>query len=689
MFPRTGESKKITRKAGKVLFAVLLAGVLQLTSASTSWLWPAMLVEAAPSEAWINVNTDSPAQPLPAFGYAYSYDRNGQSVVDDEGVADPVRQAALNEIKPQWIRFPGGAIANTYDWKRAIGPQNERIRNVDGTIGRFAPVSNTFGPDEAATLMEQVGGSLVMTVSFNGTAQDAADLVEYMNAVNDGDHPWAAMRAANGHPLPYGVKYWTIAGDSSTAAAAIWTAWPHDGDDITRNGIAPTSDQAQIWWSYGGKRDFTNQKAVRIDSWRDAVIQTQGFESETYYVKFPPVVPDSVSVKIGLTPNQTQLWTQVDNFSGSAPDSRHYTFDAQSGKITFGDGVRGAIPPAGQFVYVDYVSGPHDSYQNFYNQMKFADPGIVITSNNFMLRNMHAADPELIPLDGIEVRSGHWFSDSRHLVNDNYFDEAIGRGYGAFKDAIDSELARLDKLKINDVKLALTDSGYSQQLRDAYGHDFAQSIEGAIMRSLMLEQASRSGRVLWVESAGLFADLDAAAVASGGSDAVGATDAIHSADAARISPQERAVQMFTTHFGSQLLHTTNVGSDTRIVKYWKDKETVTQAEIPGIVALTSLSADGNTAYVMLINTTRGDDVTARIAWRGDRLAGFVPVTTWILDADSLTASAIRPVAPPAIDDGVIRLTTGPASVTVIELGNPDLANHPTDNAAAKMPRDGR
>jgi alpha-N-arabinofuranosidase len=665
MLARAGEHTNKWRKFGKMATAFLMAGVLLLSSAATPLPWPPRSVEAASSEAWIEVNTDSPTLPMPAFGFTYSYDRNGQSLVDDAGLADPVRQAALNEIRPQWIRFPGSAIANTYDWTRAIGPQNERIRNVDGRIDRFVPVSSAFGPDEAATLMEQAGGSLVMTVPFNSTAQAAADLVEYMNAMNDGDHPWAAMRAANGHPLPYGVKYWTIAGDSSASAAAIWTAWPAIGDDAAKNGIAPTSDQAQTWWSYGGERSFTNQKAVRIDSWRDAVIQTQGIESETYYVKFPPAVPESVTLKIGETPNQAVTWMQVSDFSDSASDSLHYIFDAASGKITFGDGVHGAIPPMGQFVYVDYVSGPHDSYHDFYSQMKLVDPSIVITSDNLMLRNMHTADPELIPLDGIEVRSGDWFSDSNRLVNDTYFDEAIGRGYGAFRNTIETELAKMNKPSSEGVKLALTDVGYSQRLQDGYGNDYAQSMAGALMRSLMLAQASLNGRVQWVGSSGLFTNL------------IGATD---DTGPNEIRAQEYAVEMFTTHFGSQLLRTTNVGSTERIVKYWRDKETVSQAEVPGLVALASESADKNTAYVMLINTMRDDDVAARIAWRGDRLAGFVPVKTWVSDADSLSAtssgqtsqtedstSAIRSIDPPFMDDGVIRLNTGPASITVIEL----------------------
>lgn len=46
-------------------------------------------------------------------------------------------------------------------------------------------------------------------------ADEAADWVKYTNAPNDGSNPrggvdWAAVRAANGHPEPYRVKFWEL-----------------------------------------------------------------------------------------------------------------------------------------------------------------------------------------------------------------------------------------------------------------------------------------------------------------------------------------------------------------------------------------------------------------------------------------------------------------------------------------------
>ncbi len=42
------------------------------------------------------------------------------------------------------------------------------------------------------------------------------------------------------------------------------------------------------------------------------------------------------------------LWREVADFFGSSPKSRAFTFDPATGQISFGDGVNGMIPPAGE-----------------------------------------------------------------------------------------------------------------------------------------------------------------------------------------------------------------------------------------------------------------------------------------------------------------------------------------------------
>jgi len=78
-------------------------------------------------------------------------------------------------------------------------------------LGRhFGPLEdNHFGTDEFLRLCEEVGAEPQLTVNVgSGTAGEAAAWVEYCNGPSDSR--WGTVRARNGHPAPYGVKYWSI-----------------------------------------------------------------------------------------------------------------------------------------------------------------------------------------------------------------------------------------------------------------------------------------------------------------------------------------------------------------------------------------------------------------------------------------------------------------------------------------------
>ncbi|HYR09805.1 MAG TPA: baseplate J/gp47 family protein, partial [Longimicrobium sp.] len=58
--------------------------------------------------------------------------------------------------------------------------------------------------------------------------------------------------------------------------------------------------------------------------------------------------PGGVATRTVLGEEQTWvLWTDVDTFVHSTPGSRHYRLDPARGRVRFGDGRRGMIPPAG------------------------------------------------------------------------------------------------------------------------------------------------------------------------------------------------------------------------------------------------------------------------------------------------------------------------------------------------------
>jgi hypothetical protein len=93
------------------------------------------------------------------------------------------------------LRYPGGCLTHSFDWKGAVGPLAGRP-------------DYTFGVDELLVYCREVGAEPVITVSaYIGGPSEAAELVEYLNAPSTPDHPWAMQRAANGHEAPWRVRY--------------------------------------------------------------------------------------------------------------------------------------------------------------------------------------------------------------------------------------------------------------------------------------------------------------------------------------------------------------------------------------------------------------------------------------------------------------------------------------------------
>ncbi|NOY82841.1 MAG: hypothetical protein GXP31_17730 [Kiritimatiellaeota bacterium] len=104
-------------------------------------------------------------------------------------------------------RWPGGCGTHNYNWKATVGPLGKRP-------------DQQFGLPEFLEFCDAVGSIPILTVAvYWGGPQDAADLVEYLNAPNDGKNPnggvdWAAVRAADGHPAPYNVIWFEYGNES-------------------------------------------------------------------------------------------------------------------------------------------------------------------------------------------------------------------------------------------------------------------------------------------------------------------------------------------------------------------------------------------------------------------------------------------------------------------------------------------
>ncbi|AHG92055.1 alpha-L-arabinofuranosidase domain protein [Gemmatirosa kalamazoonensis] len=124
--------------------------------------------------------------------------------------------AALATLHSGVYRFPGGNfVSGPYDWRDAVGDPDRRPPRWDPVWGALQP--NDFGLDEFMTLCELLDVAPYVTVNAGfGDAVSAAQEVEYANGA--ATTPMGRRRAANGHPAPYGIKYWGIGNE-------MWGDW--------------------------------------------------------------------------------------------------------------------------------------------------------------------------------------------------------------------------------------------------------------------------------------------------------------------------------------------------------------------------------------------------------------------------------------------------------------------------------
>jgi alpha-L-arabinofuranosidase len=123
--------------------------------------------------------------------------------------------AALKQLRSGVYRFPGGNFVSAHEWRDAIGDPDKRPPTMDPAWNAVQP--NDVGTDEFMTLCRLLDVEPYITVNAGfGDAWSAAQYVEYTNGL--ATTPMGRLRAANGHPQPYGVKFWGIGNE-------MWGEW--------------------------------------------------------------------------------------------------------------------------------------------------------------------------------------------------------------------------------------------------------------------------------------------------------------------------------------------------------------------------------------------------------------------------------------------------------------------------------
>jgi alpha-N-arabinofuranosidase len=113
----------------------------------------------------------------------------------------------LKELGIEIARWPGGNFVSAYDWRDGIGERDKRPPRRE--LAWNGLESNDMGIDEFMAFCRLVGATPYLAVNSGlGDAHSAAEEVEYVNG--PATTRLGRLRAANGHPEPYGVRIWGI-----------------------------------------------------------------------------------------------------------------------------------------------------------------------------------------------------------------------------------------------------------------------------------------------------------------------------------------------------------------------------------------------------------------------------------------------------------------------------------------------
>ncbi len=525
------------------------------------------------------------------------------------------------------IRYPAGAMGNTFHWKRTIGPTAERIRVVNSAF--LWPEAVSFGLDEAARFAEASGTTLNYMYNFgNGSARDAADLVEYLNAPDDGGHYWAAIRAANGHPEPYGIRFFEIGNE---------VYLPHQRYWMSGNSDLPY----QSLYVHGGAVFFVDQDVGLIDDWREATERSDGTPNQVKYVRYPPVSPGSATVKIG-----GRAWERAESLASATGASMVYTLDERIGEIKFGDGVRGKIPARGEKITVSYRT-KHDGFKAYYALMKEVDPGIKVYSCLFddrTLEEFGAAHP----YDGVVIHPYTKWAGRRSASTNQFHAHVMLKAaeVGRVLEELRDKIRKVSKNQ--DAEVVPSEYALFTTPHPTGASHYPMSLGQALHTSRIVMECMRLGlplaqrhcltprrvrkgygRLAWTEDLALFRRVDSAFLPTASARAFGVLSHACGFERVRVTIRNNPTRSIVSH--APLALAAVIGE---IVGDKPAHPVCARRQMEALVAVASKG--GGNVYLLVLNQNAGDGIAAAVHVSAS--VATDRATVWTLDAAKVSAS---------------------------------------------------
>lgn len=255
-------------------------------------------VDASSPSDWKKLTaTLTPSQTDPAARLVILAKANGLIALDEislfpektfkgrkNGLRADIAQA-IADLHPKFVRFPGGCLThgdginNIYRWKDTIGPVEQRkgqpnIWRYHQSVGmgyfeyfqfcedigaKPLPVLAAGVSCQNSTRTRGTGQQCIPMAEMPAYVQDVLDLIEYANGPVTSK--WGAMRAAAGHPAPFGLQYIGIGNEDKQTDGfrerfkMIYEAIKAKHPEIAVVGTvgpAPDGEDFDLGWKFAG-----------------------------------------------------------------------------------------------------------------------------------------------------------------------------------------------------------------------------------------------------------------------------------------------------------------------------------------------------------------------------------------------------------------------------------------------------
>ena len=138
-------------------------------------------------------------------------------IVDKYGNENKAVTEQLRPLSIPVMRWPGGSAIYDYEWKRGIGKTREAANEHIWKGMEYY----TFGTDEFIrwcrnlNIEPYINLPMGNNTAYDHTLKEALEWIEYVNG--EASTPYGSLRARNGHPEPYDVRFWCIGNENYLA----------------------------------------------------------------------------------------------------------------------------------------------------------------------------------------------------------------------------------------------------------------------------------------------------------------------------------------------------------------------------------------------------------------------------------------------------------------------------------------